>query len=324
MKRLYYIILVIALFTGCSRNVSITELPKISENSSAPLASPSPKPQPPSEIGNNAFYIHSSPVVAGIVYFAGLRKDGTVIAKYIVSSEDPGECDVSDWKDIVAIDVGAGHIVGLTKDGTVLATGSNPNGQCDVSDWKDIVAITANYGATFGLKKDGTIVTTDSEVDLSSWKDMVAIDGGGFHVAGLKKDGTVLTFGSYFLDECKELDWEDVMMISAGRDYTAGLMKDGTVVCSGVSYKISNNHKVVSISTGSTYVAMLTEKGTVETYGGAANGGYASWKDIIAISAGELGLVGVKKDGSVVVVGEKAYESTMADIQEWDNIGIPQ
>lgn len=46
-----------------------------------------------------------------------------------------GQCDVSDWKDIVAVAVGGNHTVGLCADGTVLAAGSNENGQCNVSGW---------------------------------------------------------------------------------------------------------------------------------------------------------------------------------------------
>ena len=66
---------------------------------------------------------------------AGLRKDGTVV---VVGSNENGQCDVSDWTDIVAVSVGYDHIVGLKKDGTVVAAGDNSFGQCGVSDWADI------------------------------------------------------------------------------------------------------------------------------------------------------------------------------------------
>ena len=47
-------------------------------------------------------------------------------------------CDVSDWKDIVAIAAGDVHTVGLKADGMVVAVGWNEYGQYDVSAWKDI------------------------------------------------------------------------------------------------------------------------------------------------------------------------------------------
>ena len=45
---------------------------------------------------------------------------------------DDGQCNVSDWKDIIAVSAGYHHTVGLKADGTVVATGSNSYGQCDV------------------------------------------------------------------------------------------------------------------------------------------------------------------------------------------------
>ena len=49
-----------------------------------------------------------------------------------------GQCDVSGWKDIVAISAGDYHTVGLKSDGTVVAVGRNEKGQCNVSDWTGI------------------------------------------------------------------------------------------------------------------------------------------------------------------------------------------
>ncbi|MEZ4508721.1 MAG: hypothetical protein R2912_10725 [Eubacteriales bacterium] len=43
--------------------------------------------------------------------------------------------DVSDWRDIVAISASATHVVGVTKDGRVLARGSSDKGQCETMDW---------------------------------------------------------------------------------------------------------------------------------------------------------------------------------------------
>lgn len=70
----------------------------------------------------------------------GLKTDGTVVAtKYIGNPMlDFGQCDVSDWKDIVAVAAGDMNTVGLKEDGTVVAVGYNGFGQCDVDHWKDI------------------------------------------------------------------------------------------------------------------------------------------------------------------------------------------
>ncbi|MDQ0194807.1 hypothetical protein J2T20_003178 [Paenibacillus wynnii] len=72
-------------------------------------------------------------------------------------------------KDTIA--AGRRHTVGLKSDGTVTAVGDNKYGQCDVSGWRDIVAVAAgnvhmatNTGNahTIGLKSDGTVAAVES------------------------------------------------------------------------------------------------------------------------------------------------------------------
>ena len=57
----------------------------------------------------------------------------------------------------------------MTADGTVLASGDNTEGQCDVEEWKDIVAVSSGYWNTAGLKADGTVVLAGHPCDVSSW-----------------------------------------------------------------------------------------------------------------------------------------------------------
>ena len=65
----------------------------------------------------------------------GLKADGTVVA---VGENDDDQCEVSGWKDIVAISAGFSHTVGLKADGTVVAVGNNRYDQCEVSGWKNM------------------------------------------------------------------------------------------------------------------------------------------------------------------------------------------
>lgn len=73
------------------------------------------------------------------------------------------------WKSVIAIDYGGGsgyredgHLVGLLKDGTVIAAGDNRRGQCTFNsdDWHDIIAISAGQFHTVGLREDGKVVST--------------------------------------------------------------------------------------------------------------------------------------------------------------------
>ena len=81
-------------------------------------------------------YGNCSVISADNWHTVGLKSDGTVVA---VGANGRGQCDVSDWKDIVAVSADDWHTVGLKSDGTVVAVGWNEYGQCDVSGWTDIM-----------------------------------------------------------------------------------------------------------------------------------------------------------------------------------------
>lgn len=75
----------------------------------------------------------SSLISANDRHTVGLKSDGTVIA---VGKNEADQCNVSGWRDIVAVASGHYHIVGLKSDGTAVAVGENKYGQCKVSGWK--------------------------------------------------------------------------------------------------------------------------------------------------------------------------------------------
>ncbi len=121
--------------------------------------------------GNNKPSTESSRVSCGTIsagehHTIGVRADGTVAA---AGWNEVGQCDVSDWTDIIAVSAGTNHTVGLKSDGTVVAVGDNFYGECDVSDWKDIVAVSAGTFHTVGLKSDGTVVATTITVEDYDW-----------------------------------------------------------------------------------------------------------------------------------------------------------
>ena len=65
---------------------------------------------------------------------------------------------IDSWENIIAMDYSQNHFVGLKIDGTVVATGDNSYGQCDVSEWTDIVSIVAGPTYTAGLRSNGEVV----------------------------------------------------------------------------------------------------------------------------------------------------------------------
>lgn len=56
------------------------------------------------------------------------------------------------------ISAGSYHSVGLTQSGKVVATGKNDNGQCDISEWENIICVSAGSDYTIGMNKDEEIL----------------------------------------------------------------------------------------------------------------------------------------------------------------------
>ena len=247
-----------------------------------------------------------STISAGGRHTVGLKADGTVVA---VGWNEVGQCEVSDWRDIVAISAGDVHTVGLKADGTVVAVGNNG----DVSGWRDIVAISAGRFHTVGLKADGTVVAVGDnsfgQCDVSDWRDIVAISAGDDHTVGLKADGTVVAVGYNKYGQCNVSDWRDIVAISAGDDHTVGLKADGTVVAVGNNGDVSGWRDIVSVSVGGLHTVGLKADGTVVAVGYNRNGecDVSGWRDIVAISAGRFHTVGLKADGTMVAVGDNDY-----------------
>jgi len=265
-------------------------------------------------------------VRAGSYHTVGLNGDGTAAA---TGDNADGQCNVSSWKDIVAISAGRNHTVGLKADGTVVATGSNSDGQCNVGNWTNIVAISAGNWYTVGLKADGTVVATGKDnydqCDVGGWKDIVAISAGGIHTVGLKADGTVVATG-YDDNRCYVNGWEDIIAISAGAGCTVGVKADGTVVAVGLnSYgqcNVSLWKDIVAVSAGGSHTVGLKANGTVVATGDNDDGqcNVGNWTDIVAISAGAYHTVGLKADGTVVAVGR--YVDSQCNVSDWTDIKV--
>lgn len=68
-------------------------------------------------------------VAAGYGFTAGLKNNGKV---WVNGCDEHNEHAAMQWTDIVAIGTGMDHILGIKKDGTLVAKGANEDGQCDV------------------------------------------------------------------------------------------------------------------------------------------------------------------------------------------------
>ena len=268
-------------------------------------------------------------IAVGDAHAVGLNANGTVLA---VGSDNYSQCNVTGWRDIVAIAAGEYYTVGLKMDGTVVAVGKNDKGQCNVSDWTDIVAIAAGDDHTVGLKADGTVVSAgnnnNGQCDVSDWTDIVAIAAGHIFTAGLKADGTVVAAGRVFYLQ----KWNSIVAIAAGGLHFVGLKADGTVKAEGYSEDgqcdVSDWKDIVAIAAGFHHTVGLKADGTVVVtrYGGGRFINFGqfnvdSWKGIVAIAAGPSSTMGLKADGTVLAVGNNIYgHCNVADWKLFNNI----
>ena len=237
----------------------------------------------------------------------GLTRDGHVVTTDL--SDTDVYVNVSDWKDIIAIDAGRAHVVGLTNDGEVKCSGHNGDKQCNVKDWEDdcIVAIATGWRHTVGLTSEKTVKITGhvgnkQRRDVELWTDIVAIAAGGGsidsegngHTVGLKSNGHVVAAGDNKFGQCDVYgeDWENIIAIAAGDWHTVGLKSDGTVVATGsldpnkpsAACDVDDWKNIVAIDASTGYTLGLTADGVLKATGFNKESQRPEsdvWKDII-------------------------------------------
>ena len=252
----------------------------------------------------------------------GLRSNGTVVA---VGNNDDGRCNVSDWRDMIAICAGSNHTVGLRLNGTVIATGDNSEGQCNVSDWWDVIAICAGWNHTVGLQSDGTVIATgsnrDGKCNVTDWRNVIAIYATTYHTVGLQSDGRVVAVGYNKHGQCNVSNWRDITAICAQSQHTVGLRSNGTVVAVGYNVdgrcNVTDWRDIKAICAGGFHTVGLRSDGTVIVTGSNTDGkcNVTDWRNVIAICAGDNHTVGLRSDGTVVATGENC--SGQCNVSDW-------
>ena len=89
---------------------------------------------------------------------AGLKSDGTVMVSHHGIGNMVNYRETEEWSGIIAVSMGFDSLLGLKRDGTVVAAGNLDAEQKNISEWTDIVAIAAGQDVHVGLKADGSIV----------------------------------------------------------------------------------------------------------------------------------------------------------------------
>jgi len=257
------------------------------------------------------------------------------------------------------------HIVGLKTDGEVVAVGSNESGQCNTQQWRNIIAVSACPRFTAGLKSDGSVIIAGSsgpeqinikgitavslgcshiavlktggfvdafggndfkQCNTQEWRDIIAISAGQFHTVGLRCDGTVISVGHNEYGQCETQEWRNIVDISAGFGHTVGIKADGSAIAAGnknmAHCATQNWQDIVAVSAGMVHTVGLKADGTVVAAGSNNLGqcNVQNWRNYIAVCAGLFNTVGLKANGTVVVCGENKFGQ--CNTQSWRNIGL--
>lgn len=153
---------------------------------------------------------------------------------------------------------GRSHTVGLTRGGTVPATGWNDDGQCDVANWSDVVGIAAGWHRTLGWRGDGKVVAAgranEGACAVEGWREIVALACGDWHSVGGCSVGTAVATGINRRGQCAVSGWTG--LTGHGRVIATGDNRDGQCGVSGC-------REVVMVAAGSRHTLGLCAVETV-------------------------------------------------------------
>lgn len=274
----------------------------------------------------------------GRSHLVAIASDGTVFAH---GANEHFQCDVSTWRNIVAVAAGDLHTVGLRADGTVLATGQNTYDQCDVALFSGVASVYAFGHDTVCVRQDGTAAAVGrTALDLSHFSDIKTIAKYPEGIFGIRHDGTVIAAedGKASSANSPELAWiqtlSDVEQIIS--TYVRGsivLKRNGHIYKMGTpeSY-FANWQDIVSMVDITDYFAILRKDGTVRILPYDRNSTRLAteadrWKDIVAIYGKYKRLIGLTKSGELVSVCTDPdwlrRNGSLDFLASWSPIGSP-
>ena len=208
-----------------------------------------------------------------------------------------------------------------------------------ILSWRNIISAVNHGEIVIGITDDRKAVTVNSnrmlKIDTSDWNDLIQVDAGQQFVVGLADDGTVRCSGHNGDGQCDTDDWKDIIAVAAGWRHTAAIDKNGELFITG--YHADSQHSeyekekelwkdvyVLSAAGGGDkgkgHTVGLKKDGSVVAIGDNQYGqcNVDLWTDIIAISAGDFHTVGLKSDGTVITTDSELQ--SFFDNNGWKNI----
>lgn len=273
-------------------------------------------------------------VAEGIAHTVILLPNGTV---YAYGDNTHGQCDVSDWRDVVSIATDQYQTVGLFSDGTVKMTGRTfPIFEYDTSNWVNITAIAAS-GNIYGLLPDGNWMKTGDDPDYNGLfgNDQCVAITGGRGASFLQADGTVQ--GQWYTERDDDISsWRNITKVAASRWHIVGLSADGRVQAICYEYRddfeappnglfnecaVQNWRNIKDIAVSNVHTVGLCADGTLKATGYNQDGqcDVGRLKNVKAFAVSDYHTVALLSNGTVVAAGSSSG-SNRCNVRNWTNV----
>lgn len=267
-----------------------------------------------------------------------LKNDGTAMTS---SRSGTVELDPSEWNHLLGVGASWEAFFGLAADQTVISEGYFYH-KVNTDKWSEVLNMYVGYldvgGVTSTGEANGELTNNTGNVESNLYNveefGMIYV-GGDCHV-GLRWDGTVAMLRTEDGEAHRSVTnddisgWTDVASVFVNLSQVVAVREDGTVYSAG-SADLSGWTDIVKV-TGSAYDFLLGLKadGTVVSYSTENMWGaddVSGWTDIIDIATNTESrqyTVGVKKDGTLVAVGNSYVDDLIGTINSMSGAGVPE
>lgn len=241
------------------------------------------------------------------------------------------------------------NTVAITEDGNLLYTNYDNPEFSKTSDWENLISVDAYGEIIIAIDKDCNLYTAGkydngSELRFERNTDCIDVATGEQFAIALFSDGKVEANGHNDDGQCNVEDWNnyEVIDVDAGWRFSVGLTNEGELLFAGICQNQRNQYlaeknlwkDVVSISSsgggesavgssmhGKGHTVGLRKDGTVVAIGDNSYGqcDVDSWSDIVRVATGDWYTIGVKSDGSVLITGENQPRMRYIDSTMFDN-----
>ena len=220
--------------------------------------------------------------------------------------------------EVIGIAAGDDHFLALTRDGRVVAWGSNAFGQTDLPGSLDhVIAIAAGARHSLALRADGRVVAWGSGLPQvtavpAGLVDVVRIEAGDSYSVAVTADGRVAAWGSTDSGQTDlPVGLSDVAEIAAGFGHVLALTTAGNVMGwgangAGQATPPADLRNVVTVAAGAAHSLALKSDGQVVAWGSDRMGQSTvphGLSNVVGVAAGTGHSLALTADGRVVAWG---------------------